>query len=48
LTRFTTSEQEEQLVLVLVVSTKLKGGGNYLDIKLVQHEKDMEEQKIPS
>jgi hypothetical protein len=35
-------------VLVLVVSTKLKGGGNFPNIKLVQHEKDVGEQKIPS
>jgi hypothetical protein len=35
-------------VLVLVVSTKFKGGGNFLDIKLVQHEEDVEEEKIPS
>jgi hypothetical protein len=33
---------------MFVVSTKFKGGGNFLDIKLVQHEEDVEEQKIPS
>jgi len=48
LTIFTTSEQEEQLVLVLVVSTKFKVGGNFLDIKLVQHQKNVEEEKISS
>jgi hypothetical protein len=40
--------QEKQLVLALVVSTKLKAGGNFLDIKLVQHQEDVEEQKISS